>query len=214
MEVGQFVFNDDDFKVFADPTLTGRLAKIRTQIDPKFEQAGKQMRGLLQRAGLPPQTLHIAKHARRHKNPPPNTWLALAASTRGYKMMPHIELGMWDDRFFLWVALLAESKTKRIIDPAIVRNEVLGLHGDFELCGDHTQKLVAPHNAANFDLLTSRYQATKAGEFLVGRSYLRGSHWYDAPDHMWADMLERLGMLAPIYKTLLAAWQQADQSQG
>lgn len=198
-----YLFARTDFNAFHDPTLDGRMADIRRDIDPLFVKAAPIMNRVLTTAGIPEQVVHIAKHARRHKNPPPNTWVALSDHQRGYKMGPHIELGMWDDRLFLWVALLAESKAKPDhVDWTKLREQALHLPETFEICGNHTQKAVLPVNAATFDQLATRYQTTKKGEWLIGQTYLLADPLYDAPDELWADILERLEILAPLYQTL------------
>ena len=94
------MFTRADFEIFDDPTLKGRLNKIYTELDPKFEVFGAQLQNELAVATNREFTLHIAKHLRRFKNPPMNTWMALSESSRGYKMMPHFEVGFWDDRIF------------------------------------------------------------------------------------------------------------------
>ncbi|WP_262316286.1 DUF1054 domain-containing protein [Lacticaseibacillus parakribbianus] len=198
------MFDRDDFAPFADPTLPGRLGLIRQRLDPKFEAAGAVLQTLLAAQGVPTQFLHLARHARRHKNPPPDTWLALSAGKRGYKMLPHLELGLWDDRLFLWVALLAESKGEPALRPAALRPLALALPGNFELSGDHTKKAVLPLNEANFDRLATRFETTAKAEFLIGQTYLLTDPLFDAPDELWADIQERVVALAPLYRALLA----------
>lgn len=198
------MFTDQDFTVFDDPTLPGRLALIRRVLDPKFEQAGAQLADLLEEAGLPELTLHIAKHLRRHKNPPVDTWLALAVNQRGYKMAPHLELGLWDDRLFLWLAVLHEAKVAEVRIPFdSLRPQMVLLPTDMEIASDHTRKEVLPLTLPNFDRVVQRYQTTKAGEFLVGKTYLRSDPLFEEPDELWADIEERVVRLAPVFKTLL-----------
>ncbi|WP_225047562.1 DUF1054 family protein [Lacticaseibacillus kribbianus] len=199
------MFDRDDFAVFADPTLAGRLNLIRTRLDPKFSVAGPVLAATLEAAGGPAQTLHLARHLRRHKNPPPDTWLALSASPRGYKMLPHLELGLWDDRLFLWVALLTESKAHEPVpDPTRVRDLALALPGPFELGRDHTSKEVMPLTAANFDRVAAGFTATAKGEFLIGQTYRRDGALFAQPDELWADIQDRVAALAPLYRALQA----------
>lgn len=197
------MFEETDFNVFDDPTLSGRLTRIRQDLDPKFEQAGAQ---LLQHAfaqDLPPLTVHIAKHARRHKNPPVDTWLALSTSARGYKMLPHIELGFWNDRLFLWVAVLQEAKTDWP-ELSTLTPLALSLDASFELSGDHTaQNAALPLTVANLSAQTTRYQTVKRGEWLIGKTYLRTDPLWQTPTALWADILARFDRLLPIYHQLL-----------
>lgn len=200
------MFTDQDFTVFDEPTLDGRLGLIRRVLDPKFETAGAQLAALLEDEGLPPLTLHIAKHLRRHKNPPPDTWLALSSTPRGYKMTPHLELGLWDDRLFLWFALLQEAKLARVKMPFdTLRPQMVLLPTDMELAENHTRKEVLPLTLPNYDRVSSRYRTTKIGEFLVGKTYLRSDPIFATPDELWADIQERVVRLAPVFKTVLKA---------
>lgn len=200
------MFTDQDFTVFDVPTLTGRLAQIRSQLDPKFEQVGASLQTTLTEAGLPALTLHVAKHLRRHKNPPPNTWLALAPSTRGYKMTPHLEVGLWDDRLFVWVAVLQEAKRAEVKVPFdTLRTLASRLPTDSELASDHTKKAVLPLDLNNFDLLARRYQTQAKAEFLVGKTYLRGDPLFADPEELWADIQTRVLRLAPYFQALLKA---------
>lgn len=197
------MFEETDFKVFDDHTLTGRLTRIRHDLDPKFEQAGAELLQHAKLTDLPPLFLHIAKHARRHKNPPVDTWLALSTNPRGYKMLPHIELGFWDDRLFLWVALLQEAKLNGP-DLSDLTPAVLRLGDSFELSGDHTDKLGARAlTAANLAAQTQRYQTVKRGEWLVGKTYLRTDPLWQTPALLWQDILSRFDQLLPIYQRLL-----------
>ena len=200
------MFTDQDFTVFDEPTLEGRLDLIRRVIDPKFETAGNQLAELLEEAGLPKLTLHVAKHLRRHKNPPPDTWLALSTSQRGYKMRPHLELGLWDDRLFLGLALLQEAKTAQMRVPFdSLRLQMVLLPTDMEIGADHTKKAVLPLTLPNYDRVSKRYLTTQAGEFLVGKTYLRSDPLFAEPDDLWADLQERVVRLAPVFKQLLDA---------
>ncbi len=197
------MFEETDFKVFDDCTLAGRLTRIRRDLDPKFEQAGSVLLQHAKAAQLPPLHLHIAKHARRHKNPPVDTWLALSTSPRGYKMLPHIELGFWDDRLFLWLAVLQEAK---IATPDLfaLTPAVLALDASFEVAGDHTDKFAAqPLSATSLSAQTMRFQTVKRGEWLLGKTYLRTDPLWQMPDVLWGDILTRFDQLLPIYAKLI-----------
>ena len=41
-----------------------------------------------------PVYVHVAKHARRTVNPPPETWAAFSHEARGYKKTPHFALAV------------------------------------------------------------------------------------------------------------------------
>ncbi len=55
---------------------------------------------------------------RRTTNPPENTWVAFAPNKRGYKMMPHYEVGMWDDHVYIYLAVeenMKPASTQKIV---------------------------------------------------------------------------------------------------
>jgi len=88
---GLWMYQDQDFRVWDDQTLPGRLGKIRAQIDPKFQQTVTELVPVFAELAVPIYD-HISLHRRRSKNPPPDTWVAFSTSKRGYKMLPHIEV--------------------------------------------------------------------------------------------------------------------------
>lgn len=198
------MFELTDFHAFDDTTLAGRLAIIRRDLDPKFVEAGKRLAVLAAAAGLPSQTVHLAKHARRTKNPPPDTWLALAANPRGYKMMPHVELGFWDDRLFLWVALLQESKPFTLVPEQVAAL----VPADAEIAGDHTDKQAARLvTASALAAQTARFNTVRRGEWLVGKTYLRSDALWQTPEALWADIEHRFTALMPLYQAVSADFQ-------
>lgn len=108
------MFTSNDFAVFAAPTLSARMALIRQQLDPKFTQAAQSIVPVLQTPNQP-IFAHIAQHRRRHKNPPPNTWVAFSTSRRGYKMLPHLALGFGMTGCFCGCPVCAKVNLYRMI---------------------------------------------------------------------------------------------------
>ena len=54
---------------------------------------------------------HVAKHARKCKSPV-DTWVAFAPNKRGYKMLPHFQIGLFKDHLFLMFGVMHEGKDK------------------------------------------------------------------------------------------------------
>lgn len=200
------MFTKTDFDVFDIPDLTGRLAAVKSVLDPKFEQLAPAIQAALSSDEMQAY-VHIAQHLRRHKNPPPNTWVAFSESKRGYKMTPHIELGFWDDRLFLWLAGLAELRdrpafiTTMMAAPGMVN---LFDQPNWQLCGNHTQKPVMPLTETNYDQLLGRYNQVAKAEFLVGRIWLKGDPIFDQPDQLQQQIVETVTKLAEPYQKLNA----------
>ncbi len=199
---GKIVFNDADFQVFDDDTLAGRMVGIRTEIDPKFEGLAPLV---IETLGFQtPIYAHVAKHLRRHKNPPMNTWVAFSANRRGYKMAPHIMIGFWDDRLFIWLASLAENRER----PEMIQRltgmlpELAHLSADYEISPNHMAKVSSAISATSLADQLTHYQQVKQADFLVGRQWLRGDALFTALDQQQT-LLATVAELRPFFEQLI-----------
>lgn len=202
------MFTQEDFSVFAEPTLAARMALIRERLDPKLAEAAKSIVPLLQQSDRP-VFAHIAKHQRRHKNPPPNTWVAFSTSRRGYKMLPHLELGFWDDRLFLWLACLRESKTVPQLLAGVVPL-IKKMPGQWLIADDHTNKATVALSPTALTQKITRFETVKNAEFLIGQVYSVEDPIWTTPDDLWTEIQRRVADLAPIMDQLMqnvAAYQ-------
>lgn len=198
------MLTEDDFKIFEDPTLEGRLAKIKQQLDPKFEIIGQRFVSDFSKQTQRPFYLHIAKHLRRHKNPPTDTWLAIGEGVRGYKMLPHFEIGLWPDQCFVWFALLAEVKQKAAYGQ---RLRALPTQLDLwpmslMLASDHTRPEAVPLTAANFEKVLDRYVRTKKGEFLIGQLVPKTDPIFTDATQQSAFLTKTMAQLLTIYEAV------------
>lgn len=171
------MYQDQDFHVFDDQTLPGRLGKIQQYIDPKFTATVTDLAPVFAKLSMPIYA-HISQHRRRTKNPPTDTWVAFSTSKRGYKMLPHIEIGFWDDRFFIWLAVLEEAKERQMLLSQLKEDLVLQLPAGFECGGDHTDKNCGvPLTRENYQALMAT-QTQRHAEWQVGRNFLRGDEFF------------------------------------
>ncbi len=115
-------FNKEDFDTFLIDGLDARMEAIQTRIQPKFQEIGTELADDLSMKLGNEVYLHIAKHARRTVNPPNDTWLAICDNKRGYKKHPHFQVGLFDDRLFIWLALIYELPNKSKICRSIHRS--------------------------------------------------------------------------------------------
>lgn len=191
------MFTQAIFAPFEDPTLTGRLGLIRRDVHPLFEAVGQRLLAQLEASTGLALTLHLAQHRRRFKNPPPDTWLALATNPRGYKMQPHIEVGIWDDRLFIWLAMLQESKPVQL-DATWWQQAVSALPSGLELSGDHTKKVSEPLSEEAVSRLWRRFETTKAGEFLVGKTLLKTDPLWQTPEAVDQLISQTVAALGPL----------------
>jgi uncharacterized protein YktB (UPF0637 family) len=78
-------FSREDFEVFGIPTFPERMQGIKDYVRPKLTALGEGLQPALTKLAKSDVFPHVAKHARRTVNPPPETWVAFGPSARGYK---------------------------------------------------------------------------------------------------------------------------------
>ncbi len=105
-------FTSEDFDVFLIDGLEARMDALKSTIRPKLEFLGQYFAPLLTTLTSDEMFVHVAKHARRTINPPMDTWVAFANNPRGYKMLPHFQIGLWKTHLFIWFAVIYESPQK------------------------------------------------------------------------------------------------------
>ncbi|MHC9536733.1 DUF1054 family protein [Dellaglioa sp. BT-FLS60] len=197
------MFIKDDFLVFNDQTLDGRLEKIRTIIDPKFEIVGSELLPFLEEQLGVELYLHIAKHARRSKNPPPDTWMAFSENKRGYKMMPHFEIGFWNDRLFIWLSALADIKDKSLYEKGINESipAIQKLEETFLWSVDHTNKETITLARMITQEDSQKWGEVKTKELLIGQNLTTENKFFILDEYKQLDYLkETLIPLIEIYK--------------
>ncbi|KQB82720.1 DUF1054 family protein [Leuconostoc lactis] len=196
------MFNAQDFDIFDEPTLSGRMTAIRDVIDPEFEQAAAVLLPILATDGQH-WTAHIAKHLRRTTNAPDNTWVAFAPNKRGYKMMPHFELGLWADHLYLYLAVEENMKPQQTPDIVAklqrAREQVAQLPAGYVLSADHMVNATQPLTLAAYDDLVARFDAVRHSEVLIGLTIPRGD------DRLKGD--RSVEVLSAVVKTLLPIYQ-------
>ncbi|WP_080846681.1 YktB family protein [Cytobacillus gottheilii] len=167
-------FTNDDFSVFTIDGLDERMDALKTTIRPKLEDLGKHFSGVLSAETGHEMFPHVARHARRTKNPPNDTWVAFASNPRGYKMLPHFQIGLWETHVFIWFALIYEAPNKEEFGKTL-ENHLDQMYDeipqDFVWSGDHTKPDVYKHSELSKDELLNlfnRLQTVKKAEILCG----------------------------------------------
>lgn len=198
------MYQDSDFQIWDDQTLPGRLGKIRAILDPKFLATVADLQAVLAELDRPIYP-HVALHRRRTKNPPPDSWVALSASKRGYKKLPHFEIGLWDDRLYVWLVVLEEATNRLAVLDRVPAALVAALPTDFECANDHTDKLATqPLTPVSYQRLLDDQQVQRHAEWLLGRDFQRGSAFFTgSAEEQAAIIRETVVALMPIYQALL-----------
>ncbi|WP_137606778.1 DUF1054 family protein [Lactiplantibacillus daoliensis] len=200
------MFTKSDFNLFNDPTLAGRMAQIKTVIDPKFEAITPELLATLQADG---QTFypHIAKHLRRFKNPPVDTWVAFSEDKRSYKGLPHFELGLWPDRLFCYFDILDERKAKvqAAVSPANLQKLFGQLPADYVISNDHSTAETQLATPANVMAAIKKFGQYKHSELVVGRAIKLDSPLLADDVAQLTYIQTTMKILLPIYEPIMAA---------
>lgn len=85
-------FKAADFQVFKVEGFNERMAQLYATVRPKLLKLGDELAPELARKLHLEFFPHVAKHARRTVNPPPETWCAFGPSAKGYKRYPYFGL--------------------------------------------------------------------------------------------------------------------------
>lgn len=196
------MFEASDFEIFDEQTLAGRMALIRDVIDPKFEQFAEIALPILNQDGQS-WFAHIAKHLRRTTYAPDNTWVAFAPNKRGYKMMPHFELGIWADHIYLYLAVEENMKPKQTAPIVSKLNDaspmIANLPEQFVISQDHMVNQNVPLSA--YEATVSRFENVKHSEVLIGIKIMSGDA-YLGTSAVTEKLISALKTLLPIYEKL------------
>ena len=101
-----------DFDVFTIDGLERRMDALKSIVRPKFQAFGDYFAGYFSAKTGEEFFAHIAKHARRTVNPPNDSWVAFAPYKRGYKSLPHFQIGLTNHHLFIVVAIIYEAPQK------------------------------------------------------------------------------------------------------
>ncbi|MFS0823764.1 YktB family protein [Bacillus sp. 1P02SD] len=167
-------FTNEDFDVFTIDGLENRMNALISHVRPKFEDLGNYFAPTLSSLTGDEMFAHVAKHARRTINPPKDTWVAFANNKRGYKMLPHFQIGLWNTHLFVWFAVIYEAPIKAefgniLLEHAKQIRESVPNH--FLWSVDHTKPDTSIHHKLNYQELESmftRLQSVKKAEILCG----------------------------------------------
>ncbi|MCM3094438.1 MULTISPECIES: YktB family protein [unclassified Cytobacillus] len=199
-------FKNEDFDVFTIDGLDERMDRLKSVIRPKLEELGRHFAPLLSNLSGDEMFPHVAKHARRTKNPPNDTWVAFASNARGYKMLPHFQIGLWETHVFIWFAIIYEAPNKMAAGKSF-ENSLDKIYkeipNDYVWSGDHTKPAAALHEQLDKEELKSmfqRLQNVKKAEILCGYHLSREDAIRMSPDQFIEKADSVFRNLLPLYK--------------
>ncbi|MFJ7374297.1 YktB family protein [Lysinibacillus capsici] len=167
-------WTNKDFKVFTIDGLEQRMDALNLHVRPKFNQLGEGFSAFFSSQLGEEFFPHVAKHARRTVNPPKDSWVAFAPYKRGYKSLPHFQIGLWHTHLFIVLAIIYEAPQKNVMAERLLAHKSLieQLPDDFIVSGDHMSPEAVSLEVAKEDKLEEmliRLRDVKKGEFLIGR---------------------------------------------
>ncbi|WMT42501.1 DUF1054 domain-containing protein [Paenibacillus sp. D2_2] len=199
-------FTAQDFDVFTVPGLEGRMEAIIGQVRPKLEYLGQTLATYLSALCGEEMYPHVAKHARRTVNPPIDTWVAMASSKRGYKALPHFEVGLFSTHLFIIFAVIYESPNKLVFADFLDKhaNHVKKtMPENFFWSMDHFNPngtLHAELKPAEFKKMAERLKNVKKAEMMCGLRIERDDPILLSGDKLLAKIEETFSTLHPLYK--------------
>ncbi|HDH6293374.1 TPA: YktB family protein [Staphylococcus aureus LTCF-2-18] len=171
----KYTFKPKDFKAFNVEGLDARTEALNEYIRPQLHELGEYFSDFFTSQTGETFYPHVAKHARRSVNPPKDTWVAFATSKRGYKMLPHFQIGMFEDQLFVMFGIMHEAKDKATRAKVFERKfkAIQQLPDDYRVCLDH-MKPDKPFikDLTDDDLKEAIQRAinVKKGEFFIARA--------------------------------------------
>lgn len=171
----KYTFKPNDFKAFTIDGLDARMEALNERVRPQLNELGTYFTQFLETTTGETFYPHVAKHARRSVNPPKDTWVAFATNNRGYKMLPHFQIGLFEDQLFVMYGVMHEAKDKsQRVDVFTEQFETLkNLPKDYSVSLDHmSQEKTYIHEMSDEDLnkAITRVKQVKKGEFFVART--------------------------------------------
>ncbi len=201
-------WNKSDFEVFEIEGLENRMTALIDRIRPKFEKLGEEYSSYFSVALGNEYFPHVAKHARRSVNPPKDSWVAFAPYKRGYKALPHFQIGLWGTHLFIILAVIYEAPDKQVIAERLLNKQNLftKLPADFIVSGDHMKPEAFPIQEAKenqIEELLVRLRDVKKGEFLVGKHIPAEQAITLSEEEFLSTVEDTFDKLLPIYKAMV-----------
>lgn len=202
------MFTAADFDAMAIPGLEGRMEAIKGVVRPKLLDLGRLLApGLTALCGRPMYP-KVALHARRTVNPPDDTWMAWSANPRGYKMLPHFQVGLWSTHAFIQVGVIYEAEGRAAYAGALLANleQVrAALPPHYRWLEDYTQRHGTLHTDmtdADFRRMAQRLQTRKEADCMAGLEVPRAQAEALSPAAF-------VGLATEVFRHLLPVWQLA-----
>lgn len=203
--MNKVIFDEKDLNVFTIDGLEARMEGLDTYVRPKFRALAEHFVPYLSELTNETMVPHIAKHARRTINPPKDTWIAFSTSPRGYKMLPHFQIGLWGTHVFVWFAMIYEAPSKVAYAEKLLQNleevyEAIPSHFVWSI--DHMNPASHKHGDLSLEELrtfATRLKQVKKAELLCGVQFTLDELNKLTPEQFYATIEETYQTLLPLY---------------
>lgn len=199
-------FTEEDFNVFKIEGFQERMSALVETVRPKLHALGDHFANQLSIMTGEEIFPHVAKHVRRTVNPPKDTWVAFASNKRGYKMLPHFQIGLWETHLFVWFAVIYEAPKKGEIGKKLEEKAeqlISSIPSHFVWSMDHMKPDAIPHQGLSEEDLVSmfeRLQKVKKTEILCGIHIPREEAVKLNGDELLDTIQNTFEVLVPLYK--------------
>jgi uncharacterized protein YktB (UPF0637 family) len=201
-------FTTEDFAVFHIPGLEPRMDALISRVRPKLTELGTEITPFLSALCGEEMFPHVAKHARRTVHAPNDTWVAWGPNKRGYKALPHFQVGMFHSHLFVVFAIIYESSNKVVFAEALTRHikDIRSeLPGNYFWSTDHLDPRGTPQSEMGdepYAELSRKLKEVKKAEVTCG---LR----IDKDDPLLQDGDKLLGVIQETFETLLPLYRMS-----
>ena len=205
-----FFWSSKDFEVFSIDGLDSRMEALQTRIQPKFATTGEHLSNYLSSFGTGEFYPHIAKHARRTVNPPRDSWVAFAPAKRGYKALPHFQVGLWGTHLFILLAVIYENPDKKGIAERLYKNlkTLTSLPKEYIISGDHMKpeaSYISEIGKDGLNILLDRMKTVKKAELVIGK-HISPEQATSMTEKEFFEFLDRtIDELLPVYDVIIGS---------
>ncbi len=199
-------FSMADFEVFKIEGFSERMGEIYARVRPRLLKLGDELAPELARKLHLEFFPHVAKHARRTINPPPETWCAFGPNERGYKRYAYLALCISSGGIHARVVVKSEADNRPQMAKALERKTsdlmkafngtALARYDKWDCAGVPKPSAVDP---ALFRELSSALEK-KSGGIDVGVGWRLG----DSLRLDRAEVLDAFNELVPLYRVCRA----------
>lgn len=195
-----------DFDVFTIPGLAPRMEALIANVRPKLTALGEALSPDLTVLTGAEMFPHVAKHARRTVHAPNDTWVAWAANKKGYKMLPHFQVGLFETHLFAQFAIIYESPNKVHFGKALKTNlaDIRRLVPEtYAWSMDHMNPETRLHRDmtdAEFASMAEKLMNTKKSEVMVGIRIGRNDPMLQEADKLYNSIRGTFETLLPLYR--------------